>query len=258
MPFTEAYGDPVSHLHQLGLIKAAFEASNATEPQLPDPGSPLPALLALRTTHQTIEETQLSKLDIEDRLAKARERLEKEQSDLQEGKHITTALERRIENLRQQRREQLQKTSDQSVKELLQTIQKQRTSYDREVKKLVKAFNRFIDACLAPMLVAEERGGPVVGNIIDMDWETAGEGHNKQKQHKPASEETAGSELRALTEELLNASVSDAENRSAAYVTLQRDSAASRFLVRAKIAQFSPRDARQLRLVDFGRRFDDR
>jgi hypothetical protein len=41
------------------------------------------------------------------------------------------------------------------------------------------------------------------------------------------------------------------------YVDLQRDSAAARFLVRAKVAQFHPRDAGRIRLIDFGRQLDD-
>lgn len=67
----------------------------------------------------------------------------------------------------------------------------------------------------------------------------------------------AAEELRTLSEDLLNASVSSGRNRSGAYVNLARDSAASRFLVRAKVAEFSPRDASRIRLIDFGRRLDN-
>ncbi len=60
-----------------------------------------------------------------------------------------------------------------------------------------------------------------------------------------------------MTEELMNASVAAEGNSTLAYVTLQRESAAARFLVRAKIAQFAPRDARRIRLIDFGKRLDE-
>jgi hypothetical protein len=41
------------------------------------------------------------------------------------------------------------------------------------------------------------------------------------------------------------------------YVDLPRESAAARFLVRSKCAQFHPKDARKLRLIDFGGEIDD-
>lgn len=41
------------------------------------------------------------------------------------------------------------------------------------------------------------------------------------------------------------------------YIELKRDSAAARFLVRAKVAVFHPKDARKLRLVDFGSNVED-
>ena len=55
-------------------------------------------------------------------------------------------------------------------------------------------------------------------------------------------------EMHSLLDDLLEAGTS--------YIDLPRDSAASRFLVRSKVAQFHPRDARRLRLVDFGRSLD--
>ncbi|KAG4033461.1 hypothetical protein MFRU_005g04650 [Monilinia fructicola] len=68
----------------------------------------------------------------------------------------------------------------------------------------------------------------------------------------------AATELRALTEQLLNALL-DAEGDGTGgggdangYVTLARDSAAARFLVRSKVAQYHFRDARRLKLLDFG------
>ena len=59
----------------------------------------------------------------------------------------------------------------------------------------------------------------------------------------------AGAGMRRLTEELLNA-LADEENPES-YITISKESAAVRFLVRAKVAQFHPNDARKLRLMDF-------
>lgn len=41
------------------------------------------------------------------------------------------------------------------------------------------------------------------------------------------------------------------------YIELKKDSAAVRFLVRAKVAVFHPKDARKLKLVDFGSNVED-
>lgn len=62
-------------------------------------------------------------------------------------------------------------------------------------------------------------------------------------------------EMLGLVEELVAAL--KGERGSGEYVVLKRESAAARFLVRAKVATFHPRDARRLRLVDFGRELDD-
>ena len=60
--------------------------------------------------------------------------------------------------------------------------------------------------------------------------------------------------MRDLLEQLLDAAM---EAGSGVYVHIQRESAASRFLVRAKVAQLHPKDAKRIRLVDFGRELDD-
>ncbi|KAL1902885.1 hypothetical protein Sste5346_000796 [Sporothrix stenoceras] len=67
----------------------------------------------------------------------------------------------------------------------------------------------------------------------------------------------AAVEMQELTEELLNAQAGAGGDSSAAYVTIARESAAARFLVRSKVAHFHPRDATKLRLIDFGRELDD-
>jgi hypothetical protein len=71
----------------------------------------------------------------------------------------------------------------------------------------------------------------------------------------PTEAEAADAELRQLMENLFATLTGPGGGK--AYYQLERDSAASRFLVRAKIAQFHPKDAKRLRLVDFGRELDD-
>lgn len=119
-------------------------------------------------------------MDLERKLVNTRKRLKKEESDLHDAKLITAALERRISSLQQSQSEGLQQPSDNSVNDFLETIQKKRMTYEREVKRLVKAFNRFIDNHLTAMLVAEDEGGPVVGGATEKDWGKFGKTSSKQ------------------------------------------------------------------------------
>ena len=68
-----------------------------------------------------------------------------------------------------------------------------------------------------------------------------------------APAEIAAEEIKALLEELMNATMSPNQ-----YILLpEGDSAAARFLVRANVALFHSRDARKIRLVDFGKSIED-
>ncbi|KAI9788550.1 MAG: hypothetical protein M1816_006799 [Peltula sp. TS41687] len=250
--FTEPSADPVHRLHQLRIIKTAFDMLTPAEPQLPSVESPLPTLLALRSSQHVVAGTKSSITDLDGKLERARTRLKKEESDLRDAKLITAALESRINSLQQAQSERLQQSPDDSVKDVLVTLQKKRLAYDREVKTLVKAFNRFIDRHLASMLEAEDEGGPVVGGATENDRGRFGQASSGNPKD---SGSMVTEELRSLTEELLNASVS--RDRSNAYVDLSRDSVAARFLVRSKIAEFGRGDASRIRLIGFGRPLDD-
>jgi hypothetical protein len=153
---------------------------------------------------------------------------------------------------------------------------------------MIRSLNKFIENHLAPMLAAEELGGPVVGENLDIDEEDLEAGfssHGRAKKarqnmtddkrqrrideiwgqdmddgsnrHAPRDERRAAAlEMKELTEQLLNRLVEADNGDGEAYVELKRESAVARFLLRAKVAQLHPRDARRLRLVDFGRDLD--
>lgn len=239
----------------------------------------------MRDTQRSITETKSSIIVGQEKLVQANKHLEQEEADLHDARLITSALEKRIEKLRNHKATRSRGSPDRAAKERLQEQRKRKAVYDREVRKLIRAFNDFTDEHLSAMLAAEELGGPVVGGIMDVEdglleagfnaqgkakrlrsssslderkrqrrideiWgriENAGEESTSPRNEKDA----AGAEMRALTEDLLNAAADEAS--SSAYVELRRDSAAARFLVRARVAQFHPRDARKLRLIDFGK-----
>ena len=277
--------DPVARLYQLRLIKTAYEYLTPIEPSLPPEDSSLPAVLAIRDTQNCITETKSSIINSQQKLVQAKKHLEQEEADLRDARLITSALENRIDKLREYETTRSQRSPDQAARERLQEQQKRKILYDKEIRKLIRAFNDFTDKHLSAMLAAEELGGPVVGGIMGVEDDLLEVGFTTQGKAKrlrslsslddrkrqrrideiwgrledsgdettsPRSEkDAAGAEMRALTEDLLNAAADGAT--SSAYVELQRDSAAARFLVRARVAQFHPRDARKLRLIDFGK-----
>jgi hypothetical protein len=259
------------------------------EPWLPAPESPLPALLALRSTDKCIKETRESIIKTECDLKTTMQRLEKEKADLNDAELIQNALQTRTLSLQEQIKEKTQKSPGQIAKDMIREVKRRKTYYDGETGRLVKAFNGFIDNHLAVMLAAEELGGPIVGEQLDIDEDVLEAGFSTQGKPRKAKASTnedkrqrrideiwgarppenervkepwnekraAAAEMRELTEQLLNSLVEADGNGPGAYVDLQRESAAARFLVRSKVAQFHPKDARKLRLLDFGGEIDD-
>jgi hypothetical protein len=271
----------------LRALTAAYKSVTTAEPWLPSRESPLPALIALRTTDKTINETRETITRTESDLKQTTARLEKEKADLSDAKLIQTELETRISSLENDIAERTQKTPDEIADDMISEVKTKQAYYDTRTEKLFKAFDTFIDDQLAAMLAVEELGGPIVGEVLDVNEELlegAFSTQGKPKKSKPGEDKrqrridqiwgprpeeneatekpwdekrAAAMELRDLTEQLLNSLMEAEGTGPGAYVELQRESAAARFLVRSKVAQFHPNDARKLRLIDFGGEIDD-
>lgn len=270
---------------QIGQIKSAFEALAPVEPYTSLPDSPLPSLLALRTTHRTTAEAKSALIITKNDLSHVEQLLQKETADLEDGRLIKNALQTRISALEDSIEKHVQKPTAQVVKDMMRGLKTKKARYDMGTVTLVKSFNAFIDDHLAVMLAAEELGGPVVGELLDVDEANLEAGFNAQgkarkskgplsevgrqqrideiwkqqpererRAQEPWNESTAAAtEMRELTELLLNNLVEADGGMSGGYVELDRESAAARFLVRSRVAQFHPKDARRLRLIDFGK-----
>ena len=262
---------------------------NAGEPFLPFPGSVLPALLALRRTHQTIQE---SKAYLDARTVETdaeRKQLENDRASLRDQRALTDALTARVDALKRQLRAKADTAPEDGAREKMEGLQARRKQYNSERRRLTRALIDFIDSQLAGMLAAEELGGPVVGDVVDIHSDDLVDGLDSQGRlkrkdsgvdgkrqqridelwgqknrsgtvrHVSGRDELAAAaqEMRELTEALLLRLEDAMGDNSASYVTLERESAAARFLVRSKVAQFHPRDANRLRLIDFGRDLDN-
>lgn len=248
----------------------------------------MPALLALRKTLNMVDQSKNAIAETKVSLATSRTQFQQENTDLRDARSITQALEARIENLRLQNEEKSGKSAEDSSKAIIQEQQRRKRHCVMALKELVKAFKKFVNEQLAAMLAAEDLGGPVVGDLVDIDEEVLRAGFNQQGKAKKTDAGNARTEakrrsrideiwgfdaadqdenfslsekdasearFRSLTEDLLNAATGDED--SDPYINISGESAAVRFLVRAKVAQFHPEDARKLRLVDLGRQWDD-
>ena len=278
--------DPHQKLQQLIAVKDAYQRLKPTATLLPAQDSVIPALLAARALQQSIQGTKDAITSTESQITKVDAILQREEVSLHDARLLTQAMEKRIERLRAQHEDRSQKTPAQLARELIATKRAHKESYDAEMQQLGKAMDDFINDYLSSMLAAEELGGPVVGDMLDVEDDTLAAGFTKKGRVKsskklvsdksrqrridqiwgnkatgeddaepPTEAEAADAEMRQLIEDLFATLIGPGGGK--AYYQLERDSAASRFLVRAKIAQFHPKDARKLRLVDFGRELDD-
>ena len=263
--------------------KEAYNSLLKSRTDLPHPGSPLPALLAVGETSRLINEAKVSVSMTAEKISSDRQRLKVEESNLRDAKAIRNGREKRLEKIRNEKSQKQKRTPSQLAREFLDEQQQKTERLGSETEKLKVSLHSFIDEHLAPMLAAENLGGPTTGDTMGISDDTLERGytnHGKPKKPRPVEtaegdgsqrridefvrsagqggterrntsnkRETAAAEMNGLLDALLDAGSS--------YIDLPRESAASRFLVRAKVAQFHPRDARKLRLIDFGRSLDD-
>ncbi|RKF54510.1 hypothetical protein GcC1_210006 [Golovinomyces cichoracearum] len=280
---TEPCLDPVAYHRQLCCLTATYRSLTNSQPYLPIGDFVLPDLLAIRSTSQVIRETQVAINDCELSLQDVKRRLEEEQADNEDAKLIQAEIKLRISSLEQEIKINNKKSPHDLERENFLELQRKKNRYDNETTDLMLAFNSFIEQHLAPMLAVEELGGPIVGQIIDIHDEILqGEFNSQGKAKKvklqeskrqrrisqiwstqPPNEEkydekcAAAAEMKSLIKELLNKMSDESINFPDAYIKLHRESAAARYLVRSKIAQFHPKDASRLRLIDFGNEIDD-
>ncbi|KAI9376591.1 hypothetical protein BJX61DRAFT_530749 [Aspergillus egyptiacus] len=273
--------EPSSRIVQVRRAKKAYDSLLQSETDLPKPESPLPSLIALEEIARTIQECKTSITATADKVAIARQRLKTEDTNLRDAKSIRDGLRRRIDGIKQDKSATREKLPSEVARELLEEQRRRKDDIDKESDRIREALHGFCDNTLAPMIAAEDLGGPVIGDVADVSDATLASGytrHGKPKTPKVTDtgdentsqhriddmlrrqtgqernqrsdrREAAATEMHELLDSLLGAGSS--------YIDLPRESAVSRFLVRAKVAQFHPRDARRLRLIDFGRSLND-
>jgi hypothetical protein len=170
----------------------------------------------------------------------------------------------------------LTKTDAEKAKELLRAKTKRKQGFEKDTEKLRKVLDDFISEHLSAMLAAEDIGGPVAGHLMDVDEDMLSAGFSSQGKPKSSTMSISEGKRQRKIDDIWGAS-HDGEERenektaaaeevkslldelitTGGYAQLSRDSAAARFLVRANVAQFHPKDAGKLRLLDFAREMDE-
>lgn len=232
--------------------------------------------------NETMTASQLGLESALDKLYWAEKQVKAEERQLSDLNSLSDALQTRLNKLTSFKHEHSSIPPSEASGRLLDTRIKHKKQYEDEAEHLSNALFGYIRNRLGAMIAAEEIGGPVVGDLKDVTDDMLAAGfsmHGKSKRAsanpisdskrqqridevwgsaatdgRPASEDEAAiAEMTGLVEQLL----AIADENAGSYVDLKRDSAAARYLVRAKVAQFHPKDARKLRLVDLGLELGD-
>lgn len=273
--------DPRSRLSQVRRAKKAYDSLLQSEHELPIPGTPLPSLIAIEEIERLVNESKASVSMTAANISANRQRLKGEEANLQDAKAIRRGLEERIAKIEDEKYRKEEKSPSQLAREFIAAKRSENTGLSRDTEHLKAALHKFVDDTLAAMLAAEGLGGPTVGDAVDVPditLETGYTNHGKPKKPKGSDSNQDGGQQRIdgfIRRDSTHANTSNPSNRretaaeemhglldalleaGTSYIDLPRDSASSRFLVRAKVAQFHPRDARRLRLIDFGRSLDN-
>lgn len=242
----------------------------------------------MRKTYSAVKETEsLIKSQEEQRDAESK-RLEADRAALKDQTLLTEALRERIESLRNDLAANVDVQEDQVLREKMQELRAKAEYYKDEHVRLRRALRQFVYEHLAGLLAAEEAGGPVVGDVLEVEPRDLVAGFSAQGNLKRSARGTygsdkrqrriddiyrpdrlghkeqaaqddiegAGKDLLALVQDMLERLVEARGDNSESYITVDRESAAARFLIRSKVAQFHPKDAWRMRIIDFGRELD--
>ncbi|KAF9888212.1 hypothetical protein FE257_009207 [Aspergillus nanangensis] len=274
---------PWARVSEVRRAKNAYDSLLKADANLPKPESSLPPLLAVEETSHLVKESKAYVSMTAARLSTNRERLNIEEANFRSAQVIRDGLQNRIKDIRTEKTSKSKKTPSQLARDFIGDQELKKDEIDMSIEDLKKTLHDFVDNTLAPMLAAEDLGGPTVGDVEDISDAVLERGYTSHgKPKKPKATETSHDNTQRRIDELLPRQNDGRENErphstnkreaaaaemhdlldklfeaGASYIDLPSESAASRFLVRVKVAQFHPRDARRLRMIDFGRSLND-
>jgi len=177
-------------------MKIAFEDLSTSEPYLPFSDSVLPAILALKKTHESIAVSRAHLALQAPVLTEARKQLDTSRAALADQKALSTALAERVATLRADADGEMEQDPDELAQRRVDDLAERKKRYDHERHRLLKLLRDFVDGRLAPLLAAEQLGGPVVGDAMEVEGENLAAGFNAQGRPKKAKGSTADEDRR--------------------------------------------------------------
>lgn len=280
--------EPREHLRQLQALSTGFNALAKSEPRLPVSTSELPTLLATQDTFRIAKETKQQISHLLSSLQSAREDLQAEEANFSEATLLEKALRLRVESLRLQTTSNRARESVPAYRtssELLAAEAEQSKAYEQDQRRLTGLLGGFIQDKLALVLAAEELGGPVAGSALDITEEMLAAGFDSRGKPNRGRSKTTDDRRQQRIDEMFGGLGEDADSEtlrteaslasqatkellgdlletavdhgSRRYVETEKEVAISRFLVRAKVVVLDPKDARKMRLVDFGKPLEE-
>lgn len=191
--------------------------------------SPLPEILALRAVSQSIAATSASLPRVTERLETAQHRLAEMRGWIAEQMELKAALEKKLPEMKQ---------VDGGVVDGVEALAEKKKELHKRSTNVLKALVAFLGKVLGEMLDEEEAGGVVAG----MAAGGKGKGREKGQLTIEDSFTQRRKEVKALLVDLMNRCV----NGGDAYIVMERETAAVRFLVRAGVAVLHPRDRKSV------------
>lgn len=167
---TASQESPHRKLRRLKAEKEAYDLGFQAIDYLPGRDSPLNILLAYRNVVRVIERTKVAIPIVNERLRLVQAQIKAEEGNLKEQNKLTEALRKRIGELEEEeQRIEVGVLHDDAIK----AMDKKRKELLKRTSKLLRELLVFLkDGGLARMLAAEDMGGPVVGEDLEVTLET--------------------------------------------------------------------------------------
>lgn len=172
---------PYKKLRKLKVLKAAHDQGFQTVDYIPPADSSLNILLAYRSVGSVISQTNASIQTVEEQVKAAQALLKAEEGTLKEQKRLTEALRTRLDTLEEEDRQIDIGADIVGQGDMIKQMGKKKKEFVKRTVKLLREFLYFLDAGLARMVAAEEMGGPVVGDDLDVTLETGFDKKGKSK-----------------------------------------------------------------------------
>ena len=273
-------------ISQLQILTSGYRKLAETSPDLPSVDSRLPSLISGRVVEQIISGTREGIQATLKSLREARRDLQNELNSLTDSETLNKIFKRRVGELEIAASQTNRDDSHTMAVRLMDSEKLQTRTYQQDREVLNTALDEFITDRLSPLLAAEELGGPVTGSVLNVtdDMLAAGftdrgkvnKGRKADDDHRQrridemfgnlavragddqddlaAEAAIAAQAMKDLLEKLIQLSIDRGSGR---FLELDKEDAASRYLVRSKVAVLDPRDGRKIRLVDFGKPLED-